>query len=267
MLIDFHAHCYPDDVWPKVAAAISGRYGNRVDNSGTLAGLVESMRIAGVDYAVVQPVANQPRHVTSVNEWAESVRNKHNNLIFFAAIHPGIEDPYDAVCSLAEKGFPGVKMQPNAGGYYPDSRECFEIYRALSENGMILLTHVGDELKPFKPLYSHPKHYRNVLESFPDLKIILAHLGGYNTWDDLDMILGYKNAYYDTAMSCEIGVKEYERLIERIGIDRVLFGTDFPWYDIKKAVDYTRKVLGEKAEKLFSENPKKLICFEEKNKT
>jgi uncharacterized protein len=261
MLIDFHTHCYPDNVWPKVAAAISGRYGNKVDNAGTISGLEENMRVAGVDLAVVQPVANQPKHVASVNEWAQSVREKHKNMLFFAAIHPGVDDPYSVVCSLAEKGFPGVKMQPNAGGYYPDSRECFEIYRALKENDMILLTHVGDELKPFEPLYSHPRYFRNVLDSFPDLKIILAHLGGYNTWDDLDMILGYRNAYFDTAMSCEIGEKEFLGLIERIGIDRVLFGTDFPWYDMNKAVDYTREVLGDKAERLFSVNPKKLLSL------
>jgi hypothetical protein len=127
---------------------------------------------------------------------------------------------------------------------------------------MILMTHVGDELKPFTPLYSHPKYFRNVLDSFPDMKIVLAHLGGYNTWNDLDQILGYKNAFFDTAMSCEIGEKEYKGLIQKIGIERVLFGTDFPWYDIKKAVDYTRRVLGKKAEKVFSENPKKLLSMD-----
>jgi hypothetical protein len=259
MLIDFHAHCYPDDVWPKVRSAIYARYGTQADNSGTLIGLEEKMLIAGIDLSVVLPVANQPKHVRPANEWAESVRDKYDNLLFFAAIHPGIEKPYEEVCGLADKGFRGVKMQPNAGGYYPDTRECFEIYRALQENDMILLTHAGDELKPFKPLYSHPKYLKNVLESFPDLKIVLAHLGGYNTWEDLDMILGYENAYFDTAMSCEIGEEKYLGLIERIGIDRVVFGTDFPWYDVKASVDYARKVLGDRAKKLFEENPKKLL--------
>jgi predicted TIM-barrel fold metal-dependent hydrolase len=259
MLIDFHAHCYPDAVWPKVQAAIFGRYGTQADNSGTIAGLDEKMNAAGIHLAVVQPVANQPKHVRSVNEWVESVRAGNKNMLFFGAMHPGVEDPYEEVCSLAMNGFRGVKMQPNAGAYYPDSKECFEIYRALQENDMILLTHAGDELKPFTPLYAHPKNFRNVLDSFPELKIIFAHLGGYKTWNDLDIILGYKNAYYDTAMSCEICLKEYLELIERVGIDRVLFGTDFPWYDIQKAVDYTRKALGEKAERIFSENPKKLL--------
>ena len=261
MIIDFHAHCYPDAVWPKVQAAIVGRYGTQADNSGTLAGLEEKMKAAGIGFAVVQPVANQPKHVSSVNEWVESVRDQHKSMLFYGAIHPGVEDPYGAVCDLAEKGFRGVKMQPNAGGYYPDSKECFEIYRALEENGMILMTHAGDELLPFEPLYAHPRHFRNVFESFPDLKVILAHLGGYKTWDDLDVVLGYTNAFFDTAMSCEIGEDEYLGLIERIGIDRVLFGTDYPWYDIKKAVDYTKKVLGKKAEKIFSENPKKLLSL------
>jgi len=259
MLIDFHAHCYPDAVWPKVQAAIFERYGTQADNSGTLAGLDEKMNAAGIHLAVVQPVANQPKHVRSVNEWVESVRAGHKNMLFFGAMHPGVEDPYAEVCALARKSFRGIKMQPNAGAYYPDSKECFSIYQALQENDMILLTHTGDELKPFSPLYAHPKNFKNVLDSFPDLKIIFAHLGGYKTWDDLDTILGYKNAYYDTAMSCEIGVKEYQGLIEQIGIDRVLFGTDFPWYDIKKALDYTRKVLGKKAEKLFYVNPTRLL--------
>ena len=261
MLIDFHAHCYPEDIWPKVRAAIFDRYGTQADNQGTIEGLDVKMRAAGIDLSVVQPVANQPKHVRPVNEWVESDRGLHKNMIFFGAIHPGVQNPYNEVCGLAVKGFKGVKMQPNAGGYYPDSKECFKIYQALSENGMILLTHAGDELKPFSPLYAHPKHLKNVLESFPDLRIVLAHLGGYKTWDALDLVLGYKNIYYDTAMSCELGDAEFLGLVERIGIDKVLFGTDFPWYDIRKAVDYTRNVLGADAEKIFGENPAKLLAL------
>ena len=36
MLIDLHAHCYPEDVWPKVQAAIYKRYGTQADNRGTV---------------------------------------------------------------------------------------------------------------------------------------------------------------------------------------------------------------------------------------
>ena len=82
-----------------------------------------------------------------------------------------------------------------------------------------------------------------------------------NKEDALDLVLGYKNIYYDTAMSCELGDAEFLGLVERIGIDKVLFGTDFPWYDIRKAVDYTRNVLGADAEKIFKENPGKLLVL------
>jgi len=261
-VIDFHAHCYPGDVWPKVDAAIVKNYNKKAESPGTVEGLSKAMNVSGISLSVVQPVANQGKHVDSVNKWIESIRDSHNDLLFFGAMHPEAQEPYQAVCDLARKGFRGIKMQPNAGKYYPNSEECFKIYQALSENDMILMTHAGDELLPYSPLYAHPKNFVSVFESFPDLRVVLAHLGGYKTWQDLDMVLGYKNVYYDTAMSCEIGDEEFRSLVERIGIDKVLFGTDFPWYNPKKAVDYTRKVLGEKADKVFCVNPRGLLGLE-----
>lgn len=258
-IIDFHAHCYPDDVWPKVNAAITKTYGKSAENAGTVDGLISSMESAGINLSVVQPVANQAKHVGGVNKWVESIRHKHGNLLFFAAIHPAVEDPYQVVCDLAAKGFKGVKMQPNAGRYYPNSNRCFEIYRALEENNMVLLTHAGDELKPYTPLYAHPKYFREVFKSFPDLVVVLAHLGGYNTWGDLEYVLGYDNVYYDTAMSCEIGEEKFLGLVEEIGVDRVIFGTDYPWYKPEKAVGYTKRILGGDAEKVLSLNAMKLL--------
>lgn len=258
-IIDFHAHCYPDDVWPKVDAAIVKAYGKVAETPGTVDGLLLSMKDSGIKLPVVQPVANQPKHVEGVNKWIESIRDKHKEILFFAAINPGVENPYQVVCDLAAKGFRGVKMQPNAGGYYPDTKGCFEIYRALEENNMVLLTHAGDELKPFTPLYARPKNFVKVFKSFPDLKIVLAHLGGYNTWEELDAVLGYDNVYYDTAMSCEIGEKEFLGIADRIGIDRIIFGTDYPWYNPKKAVEYTKKIFGRGAEKVLYGNAEKLL--------
>jgi hypothetical protein len=260
-IIDFHVHCYPDEVWPKVDAAIVKAYGHPADSPGTVEGLLSSMKESGVSLSIIQPVANQSKHVDSVNKWVESVRDKNKELIFFGAMHPGIENPYEAVCNLAEKGFGGVKMQPNAGAYYPDTKECFEIYRGLEENDMVLLTHAGDELKPFTPLYAHPKNFVKVFETFPDLKVVLAHLGGYKTWDDLDVVLGYENVYYDTAMSCEIGDKEFTDLVERLGVDRILFGTDYPWYSPSKSIDYVKKIFGSDSDKVFYRNTEKLLGF------
>ena len=258
-IIDFHAHAYQDEVWPRVYAAIKDRFDATTHYEGTVEGLRSAMKEAGINFSVVQPVANQAKHVGGVNDWIESIRDKYDNLLFFGAIHPGVDKPYETVCSLAEKGFRGVKMQPNAGRYYPNSKECFEIYRALEENNMVLLTHAGDEAKPFEPMYAHPKNFVEVFKSFPKLKIVLAHLGGYRTWDDLDLVLDYDNAFFDTAYSFEIGDELFTDLVEEIGLDRIIFGTDYPWYSPKKSVEHAKKLLGSKAEKVFYSNTAKLL--------
>jgi predicted TIM-barrel fold metal-dependent hydrolase len=88
--------------------------------------------------------------------------------------------------------------------------------------------------------YAEPKNWAKVAETFPRLKIVLAHLGSA-WWDErVELAQKYPNIYFDTSQgfaapdripySTYRGLAEADvpRIFRKIGMDRILFGTDFP---------------------------------------
>ena len=91
--------------------------------------------------------------------------------------------------------------------------------------------------------FAEPRAFGEALAQFPELNIVLAHLGGA-TWDQaLEIAETYPNAYFDC---CEIiewtegtnapTEKQLARLIKDIGPQRVMMGSDYPWYDLDHTV-------------------------------
>ncbi len=103
---------------------------------------------------------------------------------------------------------------------------------------------------------SGPHNYSRVLREFPELTLIIAHLGRIYFRETLALAKRYPNAYFDTSSAVpgdENGEKlaqaetflgplqsndEVVEFINNVGVDRVLFGSDYPWfhpgYDLKR---------------------------------
>ena len=81
--------------------------------------------------------------------------------------------------------------------------------------------------------YSRPWQMRKVLEAFPKLVCICAHLGGWSEWAEASKILSaYENAYVDTSSSLyALDREEAAAIIRHYSRERVLFGTDFPMWN------------------------------------
>ncbi len=261
MIIDCHAHAYPDDLAPKVVGKIEGFYEVKAAHDGTLAGLAASMRESGVGRTVMAPVANRPEHVASVNAWIRESRGDYPAITFFGAFHPQVDEPLALLDALACDGVGGVKLQPNAQRFYPDAREYWPLYEKMTDHDFVVLFHAGDEVKPFEPLYAAPERFTAVLDSFPELSVVLAHLGGHKTWDDLDAVLGYGNVWYDTAYQPEtITAEKFHELVDRIGIQNIVFGTDYPWADPSHDVTWIREALDDrKAGQVLEDNAETLL--------
>ena len=121
-----------------------------------------------------------------------------------------------------------------------------------------ILFHMGDARSEL----SAPKKLVNVLEKLPELKCIAAHLGGYQRWDEAKACLKGANVWVDTSSSLFVlNPDEARRSIEHFGMDKVMFGTDFPMWTHEKelerffALGYgeeeNRKMLYDNFEKLF----------------
>jgi predicted TIM-barrel fold metal-dependent hydrolase len=92
--------------------------------------------------------------------------------------------------------------------------------------------------------YARPANFEPVLQSFPELVIILAHLGKGFLEESIALARKYDNVHFDTSAILSGGeIKsgfasggEAVKLIRTIGASRVLFGSDWPWFDPLPAI-------------------------------
>jgi predicted TIM-barrel fold metal-dependent hydrolase len=100
-----------------------------------------------------------------------------------------------------------------------------------------------------------------MLKGNPDLKAILAHLGGFRMWDEVYRQLVGKNVYFDTAYSVEMEDSVFKGIIKEHGPDKILFGTDFPWERASAIIEKIEKNIEDKGEKekIYHLNAEKML--------
>lgn len=259
MIVDVHTHVYPPDVAGKILPRLEAFYGVRARWDATADALAVAMGDAGVDAAVVLPVPTRPDHVPGNNEFVAGLAAADRRFIGFGAFFPSM-DPAE-LRRYRARGLRGVKIQPNAMALRPDDPSMFPYYRVAAEERLVLFFHAGEEEGGVEGAYSRPAFFRPVLEEFPDLLCVLAHLGGYRRWDEAAPLRAYPHAYFDTSYC--LGIlpdDEFVAIVAELG-DRVLFGTDFPFRDPREELDRVRTLLGDDAPARLGENAVRLLAL------
>lgn len=127
-------------------------------------------------------------------------------------------------------GLVGVKFHGVFEKQHVNSRIYIPIMKLLNKNHSILLVHCGRFKDGHPSSNSSFVHALNVAKKFPDIKVILAHMGGNDTSVVKKAINAAKtipNAFFDTSGISTPYRVEYA--VEKIGAKRVLFGSDYPW--------------------------------------
>ena len=89
MVIDVHAHIFPEKIARKATDNIGRFYGCSMAADGTVENLLRWGDQYGVDRFVVHSVATTAKQVDSINAFlAEQVQSNPSRLIGFAALHP-----------------------------------------------------------------------------------------------------------------------------------------------------------------------------------
>ena len=103
---------------------------------------------------------------------------------------------------------------------------------------------------------------RKVLDDVKPEKLVLAHMGGNEMWDDVERYLVGQNVYFDTGVILNTMPQEqFLRIVHMHGADRILFGTDSPWADQKKFVEILKEMPLEEEERnqIFAGTAVKLL--------
>lgn len=228
-IIDFHAHVWPDAVAPRAVAKLAADGVVRPFCDGTLAGLADAMARAGVARSVLQPVATKPSQVRSINDWSAALSDER--FVAFGAMHPDFEDPAAEIARMRALGLRGLKLHPEYQGFAPDERRMRPIYEAALAHGMIILFHAGaDAVIP--SVRGTARAFARVLDAFPGLTVVLAHMGGYEQPAEVLRLLAGRDVWFDTAYTSGLmSDADFLALVRAHGAGRILFGSDTPWAD------------------------------------
>lgn len=191
---------------------------------GTLADIRQCMKESGTSKVVTHSVAVRADQVPSINRWLASVIS--DSIIGFGAIHPGVADPEQCISDMHDKGITGVKIHPDMQGFAIDDANMDPIYELLSQREIPIMIHMGDEHLNG----SAPCRLARVMDRFPKLQVVAAHMGGYRRWDEaLECLYGRENLFMDTSSTFRFVSEEYaKKLIYAHDSEKLLFATDYP---------------------------------------
>lgn len=260
MIIDAHAHIFPDKIAEKASNGISAFYGGmKVRYDGTLGALFKEGGEAGVDRFIVQSVATVPQQVRSINDFiSESVKKYPDKLIGFGALHPDYPDIKGEAERIISLGLKGVKLHSDFQQFNIDDEFAFQIYETCEALGLPILFHVGDDHRDF----SAPARLLRVVQRFPRLTVIGAHLAGWSEWDLGASLFEHSGIYADCSSSLYAMSPEHAAgLIRKIGVDRVMWGTDYPMWDAAEELERFSKLplTDEERESILYKNALRLI--------
>jgi predicted TIM-barrel fold metal-dependent hydrolase len=263
-IIDFHTHIFPDALAPRaIETLISHSPGSKNFTDGTFDGLLKSIKKNTIAKAVILPVATKPSQVPVINSDYSNINNEH--IIPFGALHPLSANFTEEIANLKISGIKGIKFHPEYQDFYIDSKNYFPIYEALASENIIVSFHAGKDPGPFTCDHSLPKALKNVHEAIPKLKIVAAHMGGWKCWDAVEQELCGLPIYFDTSAIMDLIPKEqFVRMINKHDSNRILFGSDSPWFDQGDAVSWVSntKLSDEIKEKIFYKNAATLLNFQ-----
>lgn len=302
-VIDFHSHLVP----PHLAEA-RPRYMSDVEI------LYQDQREAGVDVTVLStpmflPKGDAPaiEAVKGFNKYAaELARKSDGRIVPLAFAYPwgGKEYIQESERAIKEGVCKGVLVNTNGQGEYLDSEKAFPLYELATELDFPIFVHPpyagvkGGDMAQFKlhEMIGRPCDTTltlarvictGVLERYPTLKLVGAHVGGailmlpgrmdfcyewrtetyFGPWEP--DILSHPPSYYLNKLYVDtmgFHAPAVMLAVNTLGADRVLLGSDHPPVNtsLRKSVETAmslpisasdkRKIMGENAARLLKLN-------------
>jgi hypothetical protein len=192
-----------------------------------------------------------------VLDLARGAENQNDAIAAYAAAHPGrvvgfmsVDPAYPGALEEMERahalGLRGLKLGPIYQSFHPLDGRALAVYGKAQELGIPLLIHQGTTFPRLAPLrYADPLLLEEVAFAFPELRIVIAHLGHPWMAETIVLVRKHPNLYADISalhyrpwqfynglvLACEYGVEE-----------KLLFGSDWPFTTPSESIEELRRV-------------------------
>lgn len=253
MIIDAHVHIFPDNIVQAAVTTLQGTSGLKSPYDGSLNNILRLMQKHGMQYVLNLPVATRPDQVEQINRYLLKLPP---SVLSFAAFHPHTENPEYILRQIRENGFQGVKIHPEYQCFQWDSERMQRVCSAAQELDIVLFSHSGWDVS-FDNMQSTIAEYASVVRNYPKVRFVAAHFGGYLCWDEVEkQLVSLDNVYFDTSFTLPyLDPKRLKRMAYDHGLEKVFFGTDYPWQSYEKDFYYLSSVFSpSELERIYSGN-------------
>jgi predicted TIM-barrel fold metal-dependent hydrolase len=244
MIIDFHTHVFSPRIKKNRSKYINSDpcfailYSQKKAKLTTADELIASMDKAGIDISVIVNIGWTTHELCiETNDYIlESIARYPQRLIGFCSVQP---NSYDAAAAEIERcaqgGIRGVgEMRPDIQLFDPRDEEIMTpLIEAVRKHKLILLAHASEPVGHNYPGKGGvtPDILYPLITGFPDLTIVCAHWGGglpfYALMPEVKQAMN--NVFFDTAASPLLySPQVYTQVIQLVGAEKVLFGSDYP---------------------------------------
>lgn len=170
------------------------------------------------------------------------VRAHPDKLIGVFMVNPWLGKPMldEAEQAITEWGFGGLKLHPCVNGYPADHEITNPVLELARKHNIPVMFHTS---------FGHgtgPKRIGQVAQRFSDIRIVLYHAandwcGNPRTDDAIDMANKHGNIWIDLA---DAGAASVQAVINRAPANRIVFGSDNPFGNLRSQLKLTNNALG-----------------------
>ncbi|MCB1703627.1 MAG: amidohydrolase family protein [Halioglobus sp.] len=241
-----------DELW--WSSASQGLWGSASAATQTIPNLLHEMDNCHVERAAILPIAfDLPFGDDLTERWIDAIElaGAGRRLIPGCSVHPQDPARFTRLRDYAAAGARIIKFHPTMQRAYPDSEVMMELYAECERLGLIVFFHCGRAGIEPEPThrYALPRHYEPALETFPNLQFVLGHSGARDVAEAVPLALRYQNAWLDTHGQ---GVTTLHTMLARTGGERMLFGTDWPFYHLAASLAKLLLITEKQPDKRFA---------------
>jgi uncharacterized protein len=235
-LVDVHVHFLPERVQAKVWEYFEQAEVHYGAGWPIAYALPDEERLAVLDRLGVRafptlPYPHKPGMAAWLNEWSAGFAAARPQVLQSATFYPEPEAPA-YVAEALEAGARVFKVHVQVGSFDPRDPLLDAVWARLEETGTPVVIHCGSG--PLAGEHTGPEPMAGLLERYPALQLVIAHLGMPEYREFLDLAERYERVHLDTTM---FATDFTQRLMPFDPVDRprlsalrakVLLGSDFP---------------------------------------
>jgi predicted TIM-barrel fold metal-dependent hydrolase len=243
MIVDVHAHCWPPGVFSEEFMADARRMRASAVNLLTPYDRYRENFPAGEDVTTIVFGGKARLSGLWVNDAdvAEYVAQAPDRMIGFLSVDPTQNNWEEELREGHERyGMRGIKLLPMYADFYPQDERLNPLWQYASEHQLPVLLHTGTTFVSKAPIdCTLPRHLDVVARRFPDVKMILAHLGHPYEGETVAVIRKHPHLYADISALVYRPWQLFHSLMlvhEYNVWDKILFGTDYPVTTVAETV-------------------------------